>query len=163
MNEQLDNVKNVAFYIINDFNEKGVKLDKVRLHKLLYYIYGYYFKYFNLEIFTNNFYSWCYGPVIKDLYYDMLNYDLRDLKLNGGENYNINDFYTMKLIDIIINQCNVFTTNQIINKIKCETPMLKTKDKFVIKDFLIKDYFYTNNPLNICDITLINKEKKLIK
>lgn len=48
------------------FNQENNDLKELKIHKILYFQFGYFFKKFNKPLFDANFEAWRYGPVEKD-------------------------------------------------------------------------------------------------
>ena len=159
--------KELTFYIMNDYENKNISLNYQKIFKELYYIYGYFFKVFNKEAFNDIFGNWTYGPCPIDIYYDLaIHYDFKNLKLYGNEMNNNNakelienNFQYYKLIKRIIETCDKYDINNLINKTKAEDPYQKSIFKENIDKNLIFDYFDVNNPLNIDCKNLIKRKR----
>lgn len=64
----MENLMNVASYIYNRYFEtKGVKIDEMKLHKMLYFAQRESLIQKNQPLFDESFYGWKYGPVLKEI------------------------------------------------------------------------------------------------
>ena len=64
----MENIKNVASYIINYFQERGDLITNLKLQKLLYYVQGWYLAFNNEPAFDEEFQAWIHGPVNNEVY-----------------------------------------------------------------------------------------------
>lgn len=64
----MENLINVASYIYNRYFEtKGEKIDEMKLHKMLYFAQRESLIQKNEPLFSETFYGWKYGPVLKEI------------------------------------------------------------------------------------------------
>lgn len=64
----MENLMNVASYIYNRYQEtKGVRIDEMKLHKLLYFAQRESFIQKDEPLFVETFYGWKFGPVLKEI------------------------------------------------------------------------------------------------
>ena len=65
---------NTAFDIANWFlvkaKKEGKKLKHMKLQKLVYFAYGWYFAYFDEQLFPEKIYAWPLGTVVEELYHE---------------------------------------------------------------------------------------------
>ncbi len=59
----------IANFFIRKAKEENIKLDPMKLQKLLYYAYGWHYVNFNRPLFTDTIQAWKFGPVIEDIYH----------------------------------------------------------------------------------------------
>lgn len=64
----MENLMNVASYIFNRYeDEKGKHIDEMKLHKLLYFAQRESYIQRNEPLFSETFYGWKFGPVLKEI------------------------------------------------------------------------------------------------
>ncbi len=145
------NIYILADYIVYFYSKENKKIDKFKLHKILYYIYGYIYKYLNIELFSEEFYNWPYGPVIKDLWYTKYEFDKYLKYENDYTNLDIFNNYKncLGIVNKVIERSFDFTTEEIVIKSKMEYPCLKTLIDDEIKKTYIIDFFKEKDPLNL--------------
>ncbi|WP_348735121.1 type II toxin-antitoxin system antitoxin SocA domain-containing protein [Spiroplasma endosymbiont of Ammophila pubescens] len=71
--------KNISNYILKYFYDKEcttdefamflLEINNLKMQKILYFLFGFYFSETKQELFPKDFYAWKYGPVIQKLYY----------------------------------------------------------------------------------------------
>ena len=59
---------NVADWFLAKAKEEYTELRHMKLQKLVYFAYGWYFAYFDQPMFEETIYAWRHGPVVKELY-----------------------------------------------------------------------------------------------
>ncbi len=166
------NAKELANYIIYRYNLENKEISKIKLHKILYYVYGYIYKFTNQKLFAEEFYNCPYGPIIKDVHYSMGKNDFKNLSSDIDllekslviPKLNLN-IELLDIINYIINIINSYTDEEIIFKSKMEKPCYMTEHDVKIKDTLIHEYFLSNDPLkiqdeaekNCCDFPILKK------
>lgn len=60
--EYINNI-NKEIWNIFDNDDEDIKLSELHMHKILFHLYGAFFKHFSKELFSANFEAWKYGPV----------------------------------------------------------------------------------------------------
>lgn len=69
------NVMDVARYVINYSNDRGISISNLKLQKLLYFIQAYYLGVKKGDAcFREDFQAWNFGPVIPEVYREYKNY-----------------------------------------------------------------------------------------
>lgn len=64
----MENLMNVASYIFNRYYETyGEKIDEMKLHKMLYFAQRESFIRSKKPLFSETFYGWKYGPILKEI------------------------------------------------------------------------------------------------
>lgn len=152
MNEGKYDYKNICNYIIMKSNDDGNTITNLKLQKILYYVQGYFLKYFDYPAFSADIQAWQYGPVVPEAYYDYCSYGRKAIRVEpdlGCENY-ISDREDRKLINKIINKCYSISVSSLITKTHNEDPWKNTtRLRSVITTSDILDYFNDNDPLDI--------------
>lgn len=64
----LYSIDNIDNYIINYAYEKNRSVTNLKLQKILYFVYGFYYAFTNEELFDEGFEAWAYGPVVRKSY-----------------------------------------------------------------------------------------------
>lgn len=67
-------VLDIARYIINKCNEKGIIISNLKLQKLLYFVQGYTFAFDGHRCFSDKIEAWSYGPVCPRVYHEFKKY-----------------------------------------------------------------------------------------
>ena len=65
-----NNALDVAKFIINYCNENGKPVNILKLNKMLYFMWADYYRDTGLQLFSDNFYAWRYGPVVPCVYFE---------------------------------------------------------------------------------------------
>lgn len=150
------NAKELANYIIYRYNLENKEISKIKLHKILYYVYGYIYKFTNQKLFAEEFYNCPYGPIVKDVHYSMGKNDFKNLSCDKDllekslviPKLNLNIEF-LDIINQIMEIINSYTDEEIVFKSKLEKPCYMTKYEDKIKDTLICEFFLLNDPLII--------------
>ena len=61
-------VFNIANWFLAKAKDEGEYLRPMKLQKLVYFAYGWYYAYFNQPLFPETIYAFRHGPVVKELY-----------------------------------------------------------------------------------------------
>ena len=140
--------KKIADYIVARCNDREEKITNLRLQKILYYVQGYFLKYFEQPAFNESIYCWPYGPVVAQAYYEY--------NINGNNNIILSESYKAdaldkikpkeyrQLINNIIDRCMNFTITNLVNKTHEELPWKNSDIKDEISISAIKNYFNEN-------------------
>ncbi len=146
----------IKFYENKQKNEKIPKPERegitnLRIQKILFFLYGFYWKEKQEEIITIEFEAWQHGPVIKELY----NFLIEDSRL-GQNRYNplklewfeesIEPTYDLKTFKKILNYLGQFSTIKLVNASHDTEPWLKTPNLSIIDKELIKKWFDNDVP-----------------
>ena len=74
----------VAKYLIGLAQRDGNPITNLRLQKLLYYAWGYYWNSFKQYLFKDDIEAWKYGPVVKDVYDEYKIFDGGDIIIDDN-------------------------------------------------------------------------------
>lgn len=114
-----------------------------KLQKLLYYAYGCYLALYNQKLFTDNIVAWAHGPAIESIY----------AKYKNSNSDGIQDFepstetFTneeLEVLEWIYKEFGQYTAWALRKMSQAETPWKETPQGEIIKDGLIKAYFWEN-------------------
>lgn len=72
----------IAKVIIDRCTYLGKPISNLKLQKLLYYVQGYSYKYFNKPAFHDNICAWAYGPVVPTVYEEFSSYASKKMTLH---------------------------------------------------------------------------------
>ncbi|MGL5268445.1 MAG: Panacea domain-containing protein [Spiroplasma sp.] len=125
------------------------KISNLRLQKLLFFLYGYYWKENKKEIVPINFEAWQYGPVVGELYQFIIN-NLGNNRYNQVElewfKNNESPKYNKKSFEKILNHLSQFSTIRLVNASHETEPWAKAKNNGMIDNQLIKKWFEEDVP-----------------
>lgn len=152
---EINKIKGLCKEIINFYDKEQdnefippeikEKISNLRLQKILFFLYGYYWKETNKEIININFEAWTYGPVVKPLY----NF-LKDCGSNGIAIDRFQEFdspkYDKKIFEKILNHLSQFSTMRLVSASHDTEPWLKTPNSCIIDNKLIKKWFKQDVP-----------------
>ncbi|HEX2981988.1 MAG TPA: type II toxin-antitoxin system antitoxin SocA domain-containing protein [Ignavibacteriales bacterium] len=68
------NALQAANYFIKKALDEGIPVDPMKLQKLLYFAYGWYYAYYDKPLFRDQLKAWQWGPVIEDIYHAFKKY-----------------------------------------------------------------------------------------
>lgn len=105
------------------FNETE-QISELRMHKILYFIYGYFYKEFKKALFEAKFEAWTYGPVETDYRY-LRNISKYDIKLSKKE-----FSFLEKLISKLLN----YSIFSLVEESHLTRPWKENFDKFDKRD-----------------------------
>ncbi len=71
---------NVANNFINKGLEENIEITPLKLQKLVYFLFKHYYKDTNQLLFTENFETWKYGPVLPSIYSEFSSYGNEPIK-----------------------------------------------------------------------------------
>ena len=137
------NAIDLSKYIINKCNDDNCPITNLKLSKMLYYIYGWYYAKFNKRLFKECFAAWKLGPVVTDVYFEYsekiaepLFAEEIELELSANEEFELN-----KMINILKNK----TTWDLIKASRKTSAYIETyysKPHAIISDRKIRMFFY---------------------
>lgn len=158
----LENLKGLCKEIIKFYNEEQKnenileedieKISNLRIQKLLFFIYGFYWKEKKQEIIPITFEAWEHWPVIKELYSFIINnLDKSNMKRNNEIDFNwFKDAKTPKydknLLNKILKYLSQFSTIRLVNASHKTEPWLFTENSNVINNEEIKKWFEKDVP-----------------
>ncbi len=64
----------LAKYIVSKCYNERKPVSNLKLQKMLYFLYGWYYAEFHKSLFNDNFVAWKLGPVIQDVYFEYSKY-----------------------------------------------------------------------------------------
>lgn len=76
----MNKVEAIANYFIERGILEGQPVNPMKLQKLLYYAYGWYYALFDKKLFNESFEAWDYGPVVENIYHDLKHYGNNPIK-----------------------------------------------------------------------------------
>lgn len=143
------NVIDLSNYVISLFEKRNAPVTNLKLQKVLYYIQGYFYKNFGKAAFSDDIYSWQYGPVVPVVYYEY--------NINGSATLKsrmLSDDFTIvdrekKLITTIVEKCASIPTSRLVCMTHSETPWRDSVPGNIIYPNSIAQYFKHNDPLEI--------------
>ena len=143
----------IANYIIAQCNIKQLDISNLRLQKILYYVQGYFLKFYDERAFDSGIFNWPYGPVVPDVYFEYCVYGSNKLIIDDDlieiSSTKIKNKKHKKLINEIIEKCNNYTPGELVGLTHQEKPWKETSRSKEIPVLKIQNYFGTENPLNI--------------
>lgn len=66
--------------VLNRARNEGIDMTPMKLQKMIYFLYGEYYKNTGAALFAERFEAWQYGPVVSDVYNAFNNYGARPIK-----------------------------------------------------------------------------------
>lgn len=101
--------------LINNINNKKIKLSCKRLQKILYFCEVNYLKHSNgKSIISDDFYAWGSGPVIPGVYYMYMQFQDGFMYPLIGKYLNLND-EVKEVLDKTVKETNNYTTEELID------------------------------------------------
>lgn len=162
MEEQIFTPSHVANFILENAENEKLDITPIKLHKLVYLVYGWVRAVLNKRLFNEQIYAWKFGPVVFSLYHEFKRF--RNLPITYGtrsicEDDNLSTITSNDRIAIVMKKAwdvyKPFTASALVNKThEPDSPWAKhyTPDKNeLIPDEEIKEYFtkkireYINN------------------
>lgn len=142
----------IAYYVIEKYNERGVEISNLKLQKIMYYIQGYFYKDLKISAFDEEIFNWPYGPVVPDVYFEFSVFGSLPIYLDEKakeETLNIKfNRDHKKVIDRVVACCNDKKASQLVEMTHSETPWKSTSKSKVIPQRIIEEYFENHDPLN---------------
>lgn len=142
--------KQISRDVILYANQAECSVTNLKLQKTLYYLQGYYSKYFDEPLFSDEFEHWPYGPVVPSVYFEYCQFGAGAISVNAFETP-FSDFGNdeKKAIRKVVNECLHQTARSLVNKSHKEAPWLDANPSEIIPFSAIKHYFKNNDPLGI--------------
>lgn len=101
--------------LINNINNKKIKLSCKRLQKILYFCEVNYLKHSNgKSLISDDFYAWGSGPVIPGVYYMYMQFQDGFMYPLIGKYLNLND-EVKEILDKTVKETNNYTTEELID------------------------------------------------
>lgn len=85
-------IKYTAAHIANYFIETPIYTDNIRLNKLVYIAYGFYYAYFDKALFSEVIEAWKFGPVIPSIYHSLKHYSYQSISTPYNDNPFSNEY-----------------------------------------------------------------------
>lgn len=147
--------RNVSDYIIIKYNQKNQSITNLRLQKILYYVQGYFYKFFDVPAFDSDIYCWSYGPVVIDAYYQYNIHGNHDITIPENEHFEILNTINSKqyrdLINKVVEASMSLSVIQLVNKTHAESPWANSTRRSKISNGSIYSYFNKADPLRLLE------------
>lgn len=133
----------VSEYVVSKCYEYNRPISNLKLQKILYFLYGYFYKKFGCTLFDDDFVAWKLGPVVLDVYFNYYNNianpicESSDVKLDLKTN-------EISFVDEKIQELNELSTWDLVEKSHKTTPWKEVYKNGEGKGDIIKSY-------KICD------------
>lgn len=147
----------IAKYVIYKCSElENHSISNLQLQKILYYIQGYFFKFFNNEAYKEDICNWPYGPVVPDVYFEYNMYGNKKIDNCFSEDDNdissiSNNYECRKWIDRVVDECIKISPSSLVQKTHDEQPWKSTARSQTISKNIICNYFMQHDPLGIVE------------
>ncbi|AHK22426.1 Panacea domain-containing protein [Candidatus Hepatoplasma crinochetorum] len=127
--------KNIREFNKSEKNKEEIKVSELQIHKILYFVYGYFWKKYQEELFAADFEAWKYGPI-------EINYRINKKIIESKIIFNEEK---KEFIKDKINKLLVYEIWFLIEQSHLTTPWIKNfnsdKDPKKIDNNEIKDFF----------------------
>lgn len=127
--------------VVADYITKKCDVTNLTLQKLLYYIQGFYYAFYETFIFNENCKAWQYGPVYGEKYYNYKHFGKEIIDSKNSFELGLLSEDEISLIDSILKCFACYGGSNLIEFTHHEKPWLETKKNHVIKKELIASYF----------------------
>ena len=77
--KEMENIKNIAYYVVNYFQEREDFITNLKLQKLLYYVQGWHLAINKTPAFDEDFQAWIHGPVNNEVYQEYKSFQWRPI------------------------------------------------------------------------------------
>ncbi len=150
--DHMNNALTIARYLIGNGIKDKMPITPMKLQKIVYFSYGWYFAYYNEKLFSDSIQAWDYGPVVEAVYHQYKFYGPTPI-LKMEHHFRDNLINPIKhdkklFLDQMWALYRNYSGVQLANATHMEgTPWYKTKQQhpfgrnIVISDNLIKEYF----------------------
>lgn len=150
--------EDIAEFILKYLDLRGIKIENMKLSKILYFLQGFHYIVYGQELFENDFEAWAYGPTIDRIYriYSLFGADVISLKsslLNlykifKSESEEINK-ETQKFIVRYVDELVKYTAMELSDTSRKKSSpwdlVYKVGQKNIIPKNTIKKYFIEKN------------------
>lgn len=107
------NAIDVAKYIINFCNRKGIPISNLKLQKVLYFAWIEFYKKTGAELYLDDICAWQFGPVVTNVYYEFCTYAGTPIP----NNYEIKIMdEDIKILNDILNKYCYIAASSLVNK-----------------------------------------------
>lgn len=140
--EKLYSASQIADYYIEKSLKEGISdLTPIKLQKLIYFAYGWYFAIYKKPLLNEMIQAWSYGPVIRSLYHQTKHFGNSPItKRISNDSLDFNDNIT-KLLDVVWDSYKEYSGMQLSNSThKDGTPWKKIYDEEVSKYGQLRNY-----------------------
>lgn len=139
-----EELANYLVFLNQDNYEYGDVLTNLKIQKLLYYIQGFHLAFFDTPIFDDKIVAWRYGPVVKEVYQKLRNYNDSAVEL---DNEKIKTFSATKeqkdLISSIFEQIGQYSAWKLVEMTHSEDPWKNAALNQEILQSELKAFFKT--------------------
>lgn len=123
-----------------DYITDNYDVTNLVLNKLLYYIQGFYYAFYDEFIFDENCKAWQYGPVYGTQYYKYKEFKDNPINIASFENDLLNE-EEINLINNVVKSFSCYGGNVLIEFTHHEQPWSMTKNNKIIKKELLGSFF----------------------
>jgi uncharacterized phage-associated protein len=107
--------RGIANLVLDVADDLNVGVTNLQLQKVLYFVWGEYYRMFNVDLFKENFSAWEYGPVIPDIYHSFKIFGNRNISnriskidFRNGSSSKIELSITKSEFDFLISSINLY-------------------------------------------------------
>ena len=142
------NVIDLSNYIIAAFDERNAPITNLKLQKVLYYVQGYFMKFWGSEAFRDDVYCWAYGPVVPMAYFEYNMNGSDFLHPSADSDLNMKNI-EKSLVDKIIDKCKDIPSSRLVSMTHSEFPWKNATIGDVIPKQSMRNFFAFADPLEI--------------
>lgn len=145
----------LAEYVVSYCSKKEMYITNLALQKFLYYIQGYFYKFFQVAAVPDDFCKWPYGPVLPRVYYEFCRYGAAEIVIDSDMiDDSLCSFHAEKahkrLINTVVDNCLKYKVFDLVGKTHQEAPWNNNRKMgSLISDDVMQEFFSLNNPLAI--------------
>ena len=144
------NAKQLSIDVITYAKKCDCPITNLKLQKTLYYIQGYYGRYFEKPLFEDDIEHWPYGPVVPVVYFEYCPFGADEITVAPAKTIFADcEASAKKIIINVIDKCLSMTARELVDKTHKEAPWLESEPSGEISFSSILQYFKKNNPLGI--------------
>ncbi len=149
----MQNVLDIAKYIVYKHWKDGIIISNLRLQKILYYVQGYATKRCNEAAFGEAIYRWPYGPVVPEAYFAYNKYRSQsipepyDVDMQRAFEQLRRDPAVISVIDSVVQQSYQYSSTELVGMTHMELPWQSAEDSRIIPLSAIQFYFSNHDPL----------------
>lgn len=125
------NAVDIAKYVVDYSYDNHRLINLLRLHKIMYFIQCEYLANQDRPCFKEDFYAWPSGAILHELRYEYRQFGgLMTIFSTGTSNkkYNIR-LADMKIIQEVIEQCELYSTSQLMDICRNQDPWINARQK----------------------------------
>lgn len=121
------NALTLAKYIVSKCYDERKPVSNLKLQKMLYFLYGWYYAEFKKILFNDNFVAWKLGPIVQDVYFEYSKYIANPICENHNVKLDLND-EEMVFIDEKIEKLKLKSARDLVNESHVTEPWKNTFD-----------------------------------